>query len=55
MGVLWASEAVSGCNILILPRDASVLGASGAVHLMVKSDQLSPEPNLFLRYKKRVW
>jgi hypothetical protein len=25
MGVLWASEAVSGCNILILPIYASVL------------------------------
>jgi hypothetical protein len=27
MGVLQASEAVSGCNILILPLDASVLRA----------------------------
>jgi hypothetical protein len=25
MDVPWASEAVSGCNILILPLDASVL------------------------------
>jgi hypothetical protein len=30
MGVLEASEAVSGCNILILSAHASVLGPDGA-------------------------
>ena len=32
MGVPGASEAVSGCNILILPVDASVLRVFEAVH-----------------------
>jgi hypothetical protein len=30
MGVPWASEAVSGCNILILPVDASFLRSQAA-------------------------
>jgi len=31
MGVLEAGEAVSGCNIPILPLDASILQVYGAV------------------------
>ena len=42
MGVLKASEAVSGRNILILPVDASVLGAAAGACQMAKNDQLSP-------------
>jgi hypothetical protein len=41
MGVLRASEAVSGCNILILPIYASVLRPSRGGALMVANDQLS--------------
>jgi hypothetical protein len=43
MGVLWASEAVSGCNILILPIYASVLRLSSAGSLMPANERLSPE------------
>jgi hypothetical protein len=42
MGVLKASEAVSGRNILILPIYASVLRPSRGGALMAANDQLSP-------------
>jgi hypothetical protein len=37
-----ASEAVSGCNILILPMYASVLRPSMGGALTAANDQLSP-------------
>ncbi len=40
MGVLRASEAVSGCNILILPIYASVLRPSRGGALRAENDQL---------------
>jgi hypothetical protein len=42
MGVLQASEAVSGCNILILPIYASILHPSRGGSLMAANDQLWP-------------
>jgi hypothetical protein len=37
-----ASEAVSGCNILILPIYASILRPSGGGSLMAANHQFSP-------------
>ena len=42
MGVLKASEAVSGRNILILPIYASVLRAAAAACQMAENHQFSP-------------
>jgi hypothetical protein len=42
MGVLQASEAVSGCNILILPIYASILRPPRHGSLMAANDRLSP-------------
>ncbi len=40
MDVLWASEAVSGCNILILPIYASVLRPSRGGAQMAENDRM---------------
>ena len=42
MGVLQASEAVSGRNILILPLDASVLRPAAGGWPMAANDQPLP-------------
>jgi hypothetical protein len=44
MGVLEASEAVSGCNILILPIYASVLRPSRGAALTSANNQYWPSP-----------